>query len=335
MKLKIFILWRKGLCCVVASVGSVVVGIWMAMLLFLRHDSLQVPTAVRREVCPIQTKEVVVPSASRASQSCATAGLEDVSEAVSIICGHKAATAGRYEARNAALRSLSRRRDLGVNDVRVLMEYLRTTDGALRIEREAALKNDVLNLLRNQATLPDGLADLLMEMFACNEQPSAVRDYALQHLGALQKDDLEASQRQDVRDLFVAAAKDIREPFAGTALYSLSAIGQMSKAQDAELRRLTVAACGAAANPLARMSALQLAGGRGYGEVLPVVRNLLDGARRDAVTDMVAVGTLGLLGGRDDLSRLERLKTRGGQRLRPAVETAIRRIEGRLKQEVK
>lgn len=305
-----------------------------AVCLFYRKTP-QVPTAIRRDVRPIQTKVVAAPSVSRASQSRTAVAPEDVSAAVAVICGHEAATADRYEARNAALCSLARCRDLDADDVQALMDYLRATDGALRIERDAALKNDVLNLLRNQATLPDGLADLLMEMFACKAQPSEVRDYALQHLGALQKDDLDAQRRQNRRDLFVAAAKDIREPFAGTALYSLSAIGQMSKAQEAELRRLTVAACGAAANPLARMSALQLAGERGYREVLPVVRNLLDGARRDAVTDMVAVGTLGLLGGRDDLSRLERLKTRGGQRLRPAVETAIRRIEGRLKQEVK
>lgn len=312
-----------------------ILAVAVAAVCLLRRKTPQVPTAIRRDVRPVQTKEVAAPSASRASQPRTAVDSEDVSVAVAVVCGHEAATADRYEARNAALRSLARCRDLGVDDVQALMDYLRATDGALRVEREAALKNDVLNLLRNQATLPDGLAALLMEMFACKAQSSEVRDYALQHLGALQKDDLEVSQRQDVRDLFVAAAKDIREPFAGTALYSLAAIGQMSKTQEAELRRLTVAACGAAANPLARISALQLAGGRGYGEVLPVVRKLLDGSRRDAVTDMVAVGTLGLLGGREDLSRLERLKTCGGQRLRPAVEVAIRRIEERLKQEVK
>ena len=312
-----------------------VLAVAVAAVCSLCRKPPQVPTAIRRDVRPIQTKVVAAPSVSRASQSRTAVAPEDVSAAVAVICGHEAATADRYEARNAALRSLARCRDLDADDVQALMDYLRATDGALRIEREAALKNDVLNLLRNQATLPDGLADLLMEMFVCNEQPSPVRDYALQHLGALQDDDLDAQRRQNRRDLFVSAAKDIREPFAGTALYSLASTEQMSKAQEAELRRLTVAACGAAANPLARMSALQLAGERGYREVLPVVRNLLDGARRDAVTDMVAVGTLGLLGGRDDLSRLERLKTRGGQRLRPAVETAIRRIEGRLKQEVK
>lgn len=313
---------------------AVLVVVVVAVCLFCRKAP-QVPTAIRRDVRPIQTKEVAAPSVSRALQPRTAIAPEDVSVAVAVVCGHEAATADRYEARNAALRSLARCRDLCTDDVQALMDYLRTTYGALRIEREAALKNDVLNLLRNQATLPDGLVDLLMEVFVCNEQPSAVRDYALQHLGALQKNDLDAQQRQNCRNLFVSAAKDVHEPFAGTALYSLAATEQMSKALEAELRRLTVAACGAAANPLARMSALQLAGERGYREVLSVVRNQLDGVRRDAVTDMVAVGTLGLLGGWDDLSRLERLKARGGQRLRPAVETAIRRIEERLKQEVK
>ena len=307
----------------------------VATVCSLCRKTTQVPTAICRDVRPIQTKEVATPSVSRASQSRTAVSPEDVSAAVAAVCGHEAATADRYEARNAALCSLSRCRDLNADDVQALMDYLRTTGGALRVEREAALKNDVLNLLRNQSTLPDGLVDLLMEMFACNEQPSVVRDYALQHLGALQKGDLDAQRRWNCRDLFVAAAKDIREPFAGTALYSLAATEQMSKAQETELRRLTVAACGTESNPLARMSALQLAGERHYREVLPIVRKQLDGVRRDAVTDMVAVGTLGLLGGQDDLSRLERLKTRGGQRLRPAVETAIRRIEERLKQEVK
>ena len=305
-----------------------------SVCLFCRQPP-QVPTAIRRDVRPIQVKEVSAPSVSRASQSHTAIAPEDVSAAVAVVCGHETATADRYEARNAALRSLSRYRDIGTDDVQALMDYLRAPGGALRVERESALKNDVLNLLRHQATLPDGLVELLMEMFVCNEQPSVVRDYALQHLGALQKDGLDAQRRRNCRDVFVAAAKDIREPFAGTALYSLAATEQMSKAQETELRRLTVAACGTAANSLARMSALQLAGERGYGEVLPIVRKQLDGARRDAVTDMVAVGTLGLLGGRDDLSRLERLKMRGGQRLRPVVETAIRRIEERLKQEVK
>ena len=85
--------------------------------------------------------------------------------AVAIVCGMDEATADRYEARNDALRSIARRRDLPEDDVAALMAYLRRADNAMRIERVAALKNDVMNLLRNQDPPPKGLAETLMGMF--------------------------------------------------------------------------------------------------------------------------------------------------------------------------
>jgi hypothetical protein len=65
------------------------------------------------------------------------------SGAVAIVCGADKATADRYEARNDALRSIARRRDLPEKDVAALMAYLRSKDKAMRSERIAALKNDV------------------------------------------------------------------------------------------------------------------------------------------------------------------------------------------------
>ena len=79
----------------------------------------------------------------------------DVSRAVAIICGKDSATAGRYEARNDALRSIARRRNLPKNDVDALLVYLRKADNALCPERIAALKNDVMNLLRSQEPSPE------------------------------------------------------------------------------------------------------------------------------------------------------------------------------------
>ena len=61
------------------------------------------------------------------------------SGAVAIVCGEDAATAGRYEARNDALRSIARRRDLPKGDVDALLAYLRSADDAMRVERVAAL----------------------------------------------------------------------------------------------------------------------------------------------------------------------------------------------------
>src|SRR5574344_2271742 len=81
------------------------------------------------------------------------------SAAVASVCGADSATADRYEARNDALRSIARRRDLAKGDVDALLAYLRRADDAMRIERVAALKNDVMNLLRNQEPPVEGLAE--------------------------------------------------------------------------------------------------------------------------------------------------------------------------------
>ena len=98
------------------------------------------------------------------------------SGAVAIVCGADVTTADRYEARNDALRSIARRRNLPKNDVDALLVYLRKADNAMRPERVAALKNDVMNLLRNQEQPSKGLAETLIAMFKSSKHPPAVLD---------------------------------------------------------------------------------------------------------------------------------------------------------------
>ena len=62
---------------------------------------------------------------------------------------------------------------------------------------------------------------------------------------------------------------------------------------------------------------------------MPILRKTLMGARRDAVVDMAAIGSIGLMGGVDDLPLLESMRVKGGLRLRPAVDAAVRRIKER------
>ena len=95
---------------------------------------------------------------------------------IAIICGKDSSSADRYEARNGALRSIARRRDLSEADVAALMAYLRSHDDSMRVERIAALKNDVMNLLRNQEPSPKGLAETLIAMFKSSKHPPAVHD---------------------------------------------------------------------------------------------------------------------------------------------------------------
>ena len=265
----------------------------------------------------------------------------EASAAVAIVCGADSATADRYEARNDALRSIARRRDLPEKDVAALIAYLRRADNAMRIERVAALKNDVMNLLRSQEPPVEGLAETLIVMFEgrgisthnsstpnspTHPHPPAVLDYCIQHLGAM-VNELDDAKRSRVREVFVKAAREKTKPYAGTALYSLAEDKRASAAQEGELKRLTLALCKPDANHAARIAAIQLAGQRGYSEALPVLRDTLSGEKRDAVLDTVCIGSIGLLGNADDIALIERFK--GDSRRAPAVAAAVRRINGR------
>ena len=271
--------------------------------------------------------EVRVKAVERKTGPVAEGELAAASGAVAIVCGKDSATADRYEERNDALRSIARRRDLPKEDVASLMVYLQSTEDALRPERIAALKNDVMNLLRNQEPSPKGLAETLIAMFRSGKHPPAVLDYCIQHLGAMQGEITDDSLRHRIRETFIFAARQTRQSYAGTALYSLSEDKHASQSQKSELKRLTISLCKRGSHPVARISAIQLAGVLEYKEILPILRETLSSSRRDAVLDIVSIGSLGLLGDESDLELLSQFSS--DTRRAVAVKAAIKRIKDR------
>jgi hypothetical protein len=251
----------------------------------------------------------------------------DASRAVAIICGEDSATADRYEARNKVLRSIARRSDLPKEDVTALMAYLQSVQDKLRPERVAALKNDVINLLRCQEKPAEGLVEALIAMFSGGRHPPAVLDYCIQHLGAMQNEIANDATRRRIREVLVGAARRAGQSYAGTALYSLADDRRATFAQNAELKRLTLVLCRPKANSAARIAAIQLAGERGYAEALPLLRETLSGARRDAVLDIVAIGSVGLLGDIGDIALLSRFSS--DSRRATAADVAVKRITER------
>ena len=291
---------------------------------------------------------------------------------VATVCGIDEATADRYEARSDALRAIARRRDLPKDDVAALMAYLRFPDDAMRVERVAALKNDVMNLLRRQEPMVEGLAETLMGMVEGRPvagfgrsgragvpppaadgdgtpslparsrdtdgdgtpslpgntiHPPVVIDYCIQHLGVV-VNELDDERRARVRGVLVKAARDKAKPYAGTALYSLAEDRRATREQEGELRWLTLALCRPGAHNVARIAAIQLAGQRGYAEALPLVRETLSAPRRDAVLDIVCLGTLGLLGNSGDLQLASQFANYDTRRA-VAAEAVIKRIKER------
>ena len=275
----------------------------------------------------LSSTEVRVKAVERKSEPVAEGEIVAASYAVAIVCGN-GANVGRYEARNDALRSIMRSRSLTKEDAAALMAYLASTNDAMRVERVAALKNDVMNLLRNQEPPVAGFAETLIGMFDGGAHPPAVLDYCVQHLGAMQGGIADDALRARVHGVLVKAARRKSMPYAGTALYSLAADRRATPLQKDELKRLTLALCGPDANPAARIAAIQLAGERGYGEALPVLRGALSAPRRNAALDIVAIGSIGLLGDSSDIPRLSHF-IKCDSRRASAAGTAIRRINER------
>ena len=160
-----------------------------------------------------------------------------------------------------------------------------------------------------------------------SQHPPVVLDYCIQHLGAM-VNELDEGKRALVREVFVKAAGEKGMSYAGTALYSLAEDRRATPSDDVELRRLTVTLCAPGANNAARIAAIQLAGQRGYVEALPIVRETLSAPRRDAVLDIVCLGSLGLLGNSDDMQLASQFANYDTRRA-AAAKAAIKRIKER------
>jgi len=144
------------------------------MLLLIAAAVVVAPCKRRQPVPPpevwvaVPPAEVRVKAVERKVETVTGGEAAAASDAVAIVCGMDEATADRYEARNDALRSIARRRDLPKGDIDALVAYLRSQDDSMRVERVAALKNDVMNLLRNQDPPVDGLLETLLGMLDGN-----------------------------------------------------------------------------------------------------------------------------------------------------------------------
>lgn len=275
------------------------------------------------------TEVAVVPVGEHGSGRTFDAPPSVVMSAVKVVCGLDAKTAGRYSSRISALHSISKHRNLPPEDVLALCEFVTATNDAISVDCLAGLKNEVLNLLRNQVPVPELLPELMIDMIGCGEYDATTVDYCIQHLGSMWQGFSSEGLRENVRKVLVDAASRRRLPYAGTALYALADEAGAPTEYRVKLRQLTVSlAIDFSSNPLARISAIQLAAQKGYDEVLPVVRRMISDKRVDMVLTMVCVGAIGYLGNASDIPLLEDLRERGSVRLHAAVDAALARIHG-------
>lgn len=254
---------------------------------------------------------------------------KDVSREIRTICGLEPETASAYLMRNKALRAIAFRHDLTSYEVATLLDYVASTNDVLRIEKSAALKNDVLNLLRAQSSVSAELVPLLISIIDAQREeggdvyPNVMVDYAVQHLGT-RIEYVSQPDQAEIRKALARAASRTKMSYAGTALYALV---RNSDGDGDMWRKQTIAMLAdETANSLARMAAVQIVGACKWREAHEMIVKLASSAKGEMGLQLTAIGTLGLIGTQEDRVLLARLSAQGNPRLKVAIETADKRI---------
>ena len=175
-----------------------------------------------------------------------------------------------YKTRIDFVHSLGR--DLPPAQVDGLLAYLSAPDPSLRPDREAALKNDVWNLLREQTVLPTNLVPMTIAVFRAHEQAPAILDYCIQHLGAVSERVEDPAALRDLRECLEEASRETARSYAGTALIALTHVPAPGNADRTFLLARTFAlASDPAAHPAARATALQIGAEQGSAASSPTM----------------------------------------------------------------
>jgi hypothetical protein len=217
---------------------------------------------------------------------------------------------------------------LSTDDRQALYDYLRdkSEEKWLRPGQAFALKNDILNILREQEPPPPELTGVLLALRRDESQPLVMRDYALQHLAPWFPKADQGQQEQIIAELR-AAAQETAQSYAGTALLSLQRIQEeIPSIQLAPFSTEIISLIDdGSANLLARITAVQLSGEKLIIEAREAVRRIAVDETQATTLRIAAVAALGRLGGDNVKTTISALAATGqDERLKVVAQAALR-----------
>jgi len=263
---------------------------------------------------------------------------EEVPESMRMIVG--LAEEKGYKARMDAVHALGR--DLPPNEVDALMEFLGSRYDNLPSRQVNSVKNDIVEKLLRQKTMPPDLGTSLVGMYAEEDRDPVWRDYCIQ-LVSLYYDrrwepgsEESGAEREEIRNtLWDAVDSDIESGISGTALLSLKRLSEKHpEFGEDRLREVCVNVLSSdASHPSAKTCAFQAASSLGDERVLPHARQTTVSSDRIPLR-MAAIAALGRLGDESDIGRLEAIVENSSENasvryVRKAAETAIEKIRAR------
>jgi len=202
-------------------------------------------------------------------------------------------------------------------------------------------KNDLMNALCTMQPPPDGLRQLLTDIYRDSNQNEVLRDYAVQHLAAFYRQMSMATsmdptvrndELQQTQNVLWQALDETSTSIAGTALLGISQLSQQGwqgfdsqKIQDAALRM----AQDNSAGELTQITAFQVCANLGVTNALPAILNSVQQPQTESV-QISAIAALGQLGNQDQEQLLSSFAQGPDPRLKLPAQHALERIQQRL-----
>lgn len=232
----------------------------------------------------------------------------------------------KYMERMAALDALGKK--LTPDEIAAIYAYIAWGKND---EDAYALKNDLLNELRKQTTLPEGLVDVMLDLLYNESQDRTMRLYSLQHLRDCFDVYEKPRERQLIADAYYDFVKEKNSALSGTALLALVALSEdhpsvfeRSKAKEASASL----AFDESADRISRISAIQTCAIMGMKESLPEIRALVSDSK-DSNLRLSAIAALGQLGDGSDIAILDKIAEEKESFHEKAIKVAMSKITAR------
>lgn len=212
----------------------------------------------------------------------------------------------------------------------VLYDFLKSTpkSGEINLTGLRVLKNDLLNVLRNQIVAPEHLTDVLIEIFHDKNQDGVIRDYAIQHLVCwYQQEGIQSLQTKETIVQVLGEALGGGGSIAGTALlglHRLSALDSLVNYHEINEQALNLALSDQT-HLATRITAIQVCGERNLGDALPMIQLVAQSTEHTSLR-LSAIAALGYLGGSEQIAVLQKLNLDGKESTQKAIRSALTRL---------
>lgn len=219
-------------------------------------------------------------------------------------------------------------KNLSHEEIQTLYALLnrKNNEDFLRPDQLNALKNDVVNALREQEYPPSRLSDNLIAMYNDKGHDKVWRDYCIQHLGHFLKRISSKEKKEAVVATLWKATEETNITIAGTALLAMENNKNDSLIDAGEVAEKALNLCkDSTCGEPAKITALQICAKLGDVRVLSTAREIATSGQSVPLR-MSAIAAVGTLGDESDREMLEKYSQSSDIRLRKSAQSALTRL---------